>query len=740
MARVKRLVRRAATQPASLALSAIVLVGLGLRLVFPFGLVKVDPFTYADAAISIARWEPVFDPNITGDLYYTQYVRLTLIVPAAILYRVFGINDFTSVVFPVVASLAMAVMAWWLLRRTLGQRPALWAAGLVAVFPLYVVNSTQFLPDMVQAAFGALAMVTFLRALLFNDLSARQRAWLYFASGASLALAFYSRGTAVALLPPLALLLVLHWRRFDWTPLAAVAGGLAVLFVFQALILALGSAPLEDFRVLYALSGSSFNPGTGYLRIMITDAGFWPWTWLTVAGAIVWAFEVRRGFIRSPFAALVILAVGQYVYFEYYMSLPGLPAWWKEPRYILSLVFPMLLIAGAGVGLVFDRLAGRPRLLETGLGAALGAVLVGASVYGVWDEYDFYRVDGNPWDSKPGEVARFLGQHPTGDVFISNDDFARPLSFHLDGAGTFYERMVTDDGRLRQRFSPGGASAATVGSSVVVIPREDWWPEPTASAPHWERVFGRSGETAVYDVVDPDAADIAVHRETAGARELGIESVGLGQTWLLPGHHAAVELAFAAPSAGRVFEMRLACGEQYGESTELVVPPGATVVRADLVLPPPARLIAPARCSLQASGRDLIELLVPMAAVTQAENLSGDGWSSFLDSRFDGVLGLRGTGNLTLDVPVAQLDAGDYWVEARIYDYGSGVGQMAGTLNGVAAATTWGGGEAGMTTAVLYFASVPAGANLQLRFGGDQPAVLVDALVLSSVEPPTLTD
>src|SRR5688572_1324057 len=71
-------------------LAAVVVLGAALRAYFDFGLVKVDPFTYADAAGSIARGERVYDSEITGSVYYTQYIRLSLILPAALLYKLFG--------------------------------------------------------------------------------------------------------------------------------------------------------------------------------------------------------------------------------------------------------------------------------------------------------------------------------------------------------------------------------------------------------------------------------------------------------------------------------------------------------------------------------------------------------------------------------------------------------------------------------------------------------------------------
>ena len=82
--------------------------GLALRVIYNFGLVWVDSFTYADAAISMARWEPVFTPHVVGDVYYTQYVRLTLIAPAALLRLTFEKGMQPAVLFDAVALVSEA--------------------------------------------------------------------------------------------------------------------------------------------------------------------------------------------------------------------------------------------------------------------------------------------------------------------------------------------------------------------------------------------------------------------------------------------------------------------------------------------------------------------------------------------------------------------------------------------------------------------------------------------------------
>lgn len=476
-------------------LLGLILVGAAIRGYFDFGLVKVDPFTYADAAGSIAHGERVYDSEVTGSVYYTQYIRLSLILPAALFYKLFGVSDFASTVWPVALSLGMAVLAYIAGRMISGRTAGLIAAAAVCLFPLNVINSTQFLPDIVLAAFSSLAMVCLLAATELPDTTRRQRFWLYVVTGAAIALACYARFTAVSLLPGIALILVAR-RRVGFDVLGLAAGGLGVFALAQVFLLSYGASLFEDVRVLRAESESVLNLQFDYARIFLTDRMFWPFFY--AAGAGLGLFVWRRGFqalYRSPVFPLMVLIAFQYVYLEFLMSLPGVVTWWKEPRYALPIVFPVLVIGAAGwAEALGPALAGR-RPLAAALAAGGGGLLLLAAIPPIADEYDFYiNEDGNRVDFDQLAIAKVIPADAT--VYVHDDDFARPLSYRLSLAGTLYERAVSDDGRLHQRVDAEGRSKVTPGSYVVTLPRESWWALPTAPSPDWELVWeGKSGVT-----------------------------------------------------------------------------------------------------------------------------------------------------------------------------------------------------------------------------------------------------
>jgi hypothetical protein len=79
--------------------------------------------------------ERVYDSEVTGSVYYTQYIRLSLILPAALLYKIFGVSDFRIDGLAGGALLGMAVLAYIGGRMISGRTAGLIAAAAVCFFP-----------------------------------------------------------------------------------------------------------------------------------------------------------------------------------------------------------------------------------------------------------------------------------------------------------------------------------------------------------------------------------------------------------------------------------------------------------------------------------------------------------------------------------------------------------------------------------------------------------------------------
>jgi 4-amino-4-deoxy-L-arabinose transferase-like glycosyltransferase len=141
-------------------LAGIVLFALALRIAFFFGFgATADDIIYAAMSNDLARrgWEAV-DPR-AGVNY-----RLGLSVPVALLFRAFGVNDVTYVVYPLACSILSIVLVFLLGRRLIGNAVGLTAALLLATCPFDAVFASTMTIDIITSCLTAAAVLAFLAA------------------------------------------------------------------------------------------------------------------------------------------------------------------------------------------------------------------------------------------------------------------------------------------------------------------------------------------------------------------------------------------------------------------------------------------------------------------------------------------------------------------------------------------------------------------------------------------------
>ncbi|MEK6876588.1 MAG: hypothetical protein AABX63_04195, partial [Nanoarchaeota archaeon] len=106
-AEAQRASRFAFGKPYTLPL-LIVLFGLFLRLIFFSGMGISDSLEYSKTANDINTGKGI-DPESTLSLS----TRLGLIYPTALSYKLFGINDFSSVLFVLLASIGSIILIFY---------------------------------------------------------------------------------------------------------------------------------------------------------------------------------------------------------------------------------------------------------------------------------------------------------------------------------------------------------------------------------------------------------------------------------------------------------------------------------------------------------------------------------------------------------------------------------------------------------------------------------------------------
>ena len=170
--------------PAGALLAAILILNIALKIRFFCGLAEADDFSYGVYAYSLFRipwtWDMMMDFRV---------LRLTLILPVALLFRIVPPGETAAVLYPMIVSTGTVAVVYLIGRRLYGQNAGLLAAFVYATFPADVIYGTMLLPDGVVPFYISCAVLFFLAA---EDSECRSRI-LYGLSGMMLFLAFTTR-------------------------------------------------------------------------------------------------------------------------------------------------------------------------------------------------------------------------------------------------------------------------------------------------------------------------------------------------------------------------------------------------------------------------------------------------------------------------------------------------------------------------------------------------------------------
>jgi 4-amino-4-deoxy-L-arabinose transferase-like glycosyltransferase len=131
-------------------------LALLLRLACFTGLVASDDVHYSGYAQLIA------DARYTPE-YHHRAIRYGLLFPLALLYRVFGVSEWTTIAVPLIASSVSVVLLALIGKKLFGVRGALIAALLLATFPLQLRYATVLVPEPILACYLLLAVLLYVR-------------------------------------------------------------------------------------------------------------------------------------------------------------------------------------------------------------------------------------------------------------------------------------------------------------------------------------------------------------------------------------------------------------------------------------------------------------------------------------------------------------------------------------------------------------------------------------------------
>lgn len=194
------------------------------------GVAGWDDLNYARTAhfISVGEYSQKVIPQATHEL--AHYSRLGLILPTALMIRIFGMNEFALSVYPMLCSLLLVLLAYAIGENLLGAKEGLIAALVIALFPLEVIDATLTMPDIPSMFWFTLSLYLIIR---YEKKQGRPRRWLYLlGSGLSFGIAYMHRETVVycgLLIVAYFIYKIISERRVDWTYSFLLLGFLAVL-------------------------------------------------------------------------------------------------------------------------------------------------------------------------------------------------------------------------------------------------------------------------------------------------------------------------------------------------------------------------------------------------------------------------------------------------------------------------------------------------------------------------------
>jgi hypothetical protein len=197
--------------------AGLFVVALLLRLACFTGLIASDDLTYAHHAQLISRGE--FTPHATH--WATRY---GVLLPVALLYKLAGVSEWSTIALALVASAASVPLLWLIASRLCGPTAALVAALLLATAPMELRYATVLVPEPVLGLYILLAVLVYVRMT-------REPAMAMGAlCGALIGLAYLAKEPSVFVAPAMAADAALGRR---WRHAAAIVIGVCSVVVLE---------------------------------------------------------------------------------------------------------------------------------------------------------------------------------------------------------------------------------------------------------------------------------------------------------------------------------------------------------------------------------------------------------------------------------------------------------------------------------------------------------------------------
>ncbi len=177
--------KKSRVNPYAVVLVCILAINAYLKWKYFYGLVMADDFSYGVYAFRLFRQGLPWDMSMDF-----RTLRLTLLLPVAVLFKLFPPNEFVAVIYPMTASFGTIILVYLIGKKLVSPKAGIFSAFIYATFPTDIRAGTLLLPGMIVTFFLSLAVLLFLYAL---EDKGRRAKILYLLTGLAVFIAFNAR-------------------------------------------------------------------------------------------------------------------------------------------------------------------------------------------------------------------------------------------------------------------------------------------------------------------------------------------------------------------------------------------------------------------------------------------------------------------------------------------------------------------------------------------------------------------
>lgn len=392
---------------------------------FSGGICSVDATAYARHAYEIASGQYNLDAIQT--FYGFRYFVL---LPTALSFILFGINDIAVSIFPYIFSILNILVVFFIADKAF-NRPIAWLSAILLIFyPMNIMITNVLGPDSFIPLLSSLAIFCHIKADETGSSRFQRKIWLILC-GIFIALAYTSRVTSIFIFASLALFQIFH-KKYSF--LVWMILGLSIPLVSESLFFytQTGDPFFEISRITGASVANTIRDDcdlslTFYPKAMLgfdlTGLAYFGLTWWIVAAGLILAWMKKDARMQFMAICLIIPFLG----FEFgFQSIKEGILIVKNYNYLSLIECPAMIICAYFLYHLFHALRYDMKT-KVSIFLTIILILISMNSYGMYRLYLNIRNDVIPYTV----VADYFKKQPGGIIYTHHFLWPAFLAYFL---------------------------------------------------------------------------------------------------------------------------------------------------------------------------------------------------------------------------------------------------------------------------------------------------------------------